>query len=316
MADPSVPEQKQCTKCGECKKSSEFYRRANGYFAGACKACTAKAAQDRIKLRALKRSQEAEASQIALDLGAPGGPSIVTKTCRLCRQVKPRSEFEQYTLRTRWGFETTRYTFTCRHCVAAGPKNRRRPKTEKRCIYCNEIKPATAFHSHNYTTKTGKNSRRLMSGCKECKGRYTKVWRNENKDHIAEVTRDWRARNKVHIVERDKAYYDFNKERILNWSRKHAFRTKYGLTLEEHAAMIAQQDGKCLICGEEPDPTLGKKKKGLHVDHCHESGKVRGLLCHNCNCAIGLLKDDPQRIRRLLEYIEAHRNDVALSDPV
>jgi hypothetical protein len=146
-----------------------------------------------------------------------------------------------------------------------------------------------------------------MSACKECKATYTRVWRSENKEHIEEITRDWRARNKPQIVERNKEYYEFNKERLLNWSRKHAFLKKYGLTLEQHAEMVKQQSGKCLICDTQPNPMLGNKKKGLHVDHCHETGKIRGLLCHNCNCAIGLLNDDAGNVRRLLEYIEKHK---------
>jgi hypothetical protein len=200
--------------------------------------------------------------------------------------------------------ETTRYTFTCRVCVASGPKDRRRPKTEKQCIYCKGIKPASEFHSHNYTTRTGKNSRRLMSGCKECCSKYARVRRVEKKDEIREQSRQYRERNKLQIVERDKAYYEFNKERMDAYQRKHHLRTKYGITPAQHAQMILAQDGKCLVCGETPD---GRPKKGkLHVDHCHDTGKVRGLLCHSCNVAIGHLKEDPVRIKALLEYVLKH----------
>jgi hypothetical protein len=309
MAEPTIPDEKRCTKCGECKKRSEFYQRSDGSSAGACKACTRKSEKERrSKSVIIQRTLESQkpSAQIRLDLGDPDVTRVVAKTCRLCKQLKPRNEFEQYALRTRWGMETTRYTFTCRACVASGPKDRRRPKTEKQCIYCKEIKLASEFHSHNYTTRTGKNSRRLMSACKECKGRYTKVWRIENKDHVEEVTRDWRERNKAQIVERNKAYNEFNKERMLNWGRKYWLRKGYGLTLEQYNEMVARQDGKCLICQDKPHLVGNKRQKTLHVDHCHDSGKIRGLLCHQCNCAIGLLKDDPARIRALLAYVETH----------
>jgi hypothetical protein len=68
----------------------------------------------------------------------------------------------------------------------------------------------------------------------------------------------------------------------------------YGISLDERDAMEREQDGKCAICRE---------KKKLVVDHCHTTGKVRGLLCGSCNKALGFLKDDSERIARLLDYL-------------
>lgn len=302
MAQPTLTDQKRCTQCGECKNTNEFYKRASGLVVAACKACNRRSHKE---CRLRKNQQKQKATQICLELVAEKHPVVVTRTCRLCRQVKPQSEFEQRVVRTPWGMEGTRYTQTCLACIARGLKGKRRPKTEKQCIYCKQVKPASDFHSHNYTTRTGKNSRRLMSGCKECKGRYTRIWRAENKEHVQEVNRDWRTRNKLQVVERNKAYNEFHKERIQASQRKHHLHIEYGLTIAEYDAMVAQQAGKCLVCGVVPKPTK-RSSKGLHVDHCHKSGKVRGLLCHQCNCAIGLLKEDTGRIRRLLEYIESY----------
>lgn len=64
--------------------------------------------------------------------------------------------------------------------------------------------------------------------------------------------------------------------------------------MEEYHALLIKQDYVCAICGE-----LTK----LHVDHSHVTNKVRGLLCHNCNVAIGHLKDDPDIIKKAYEYI-------------
>lgn len=69
----------------------------------------------------------------------------------------------------------------------------------------------------------------------------------------------------------------------------------YGITLEQQEGMKISQDGKCAICLEE---------KKLVVDHCHASGRVRGLLCHSCNKAIGFLKDDMDRIARAIDYLQ------------
>ncbi|MEE1669660.1 endonuclease VII domain-containing protein [Streptomyces sp. WAC07094] len=69
----------------------------------------------------------------------------------------------------------------------------------------------------------------------------------------------------------------------------------YGLTQAERDEMVASQRGLCVICLKAP---------AVHVDHCHETGKVRGVLCFNCNSAIGKLGDDPDAVRRAAAYLE------------
>jgi Recombination endonuclease VII len=82
------------------------------------------------------------------------------------------------------------------------------------------------------------------------------------------------------------------------WRKRH-FQRRYGLTLAALERMLAEQGGTCAACG---DPiTLGKT---THVDHCHRQGYVRGLLCSRCNQALGLLKEDRERIRALLRYLD------------
>ncbi|MFG2849484.1 endonuclease VII domain-containing protein [Streptomyces mirabilis] len=69
----------------------------------------------------------------------------------------------------------------------------------------------------------------------------------------------------------------------------------YGMTEAERDEMIASQMGLCVICLKAP---------AVHVDHCHETGRVRGVLCFNCNSAIGKLGDDPDAVRRAAAYLE------------
>jgi hypothetical protein len=74
------------------------------------------------------------------------------------------------------------------------------------------------------------------------------------------------------------------------------------VTQEQFDQMVENQNGLCLICGKPPS---GKGKSAiLHVDHCHDTGKVRGLLCTNCNCGIGFFKDDPELVKKALAYLE------------
>lgn len=82
------------------------------------------------------------------------------------------------------------------------------------------------------------------------------------------------------------------------------YRRNYGISRAEWLSLHKKQGNKCYIC--EGDGFLMREDHAakLMVDHCHDTGKVRGLLCHNCNRALGLFKDSTKAIRRALEYLE------------
>jgi hypothetical protein len=84
--------------------------------------------------------------------------------------------------------------------------------------------------------------------------------------------------------------------------RESALRTKYGFGQSVFDAMFAAQQGKCAIC-QQP-PTRGRGKR-FHVDHDHQTGKIRGLLCSVCNVSLGGFGDDPNILRRAIGYLEA-----------
>src|SRR5436305_14191310 len=67
---------------------------------------------------------------------------------------------------------------------------------------------------------------------------------------------------------------------------------KFGLTLEQYDELLASQSGGCAICGDAPEAGTS-----LHIDHDHETGAVRGLLCVRCNNALGQLKEDSELVR-------------------
>lgn len=77
---------------------------------------------------------------------------------------------------------------------------------------------------------------------------------------------------------------------------------KYGMTPQQHQAILEEQKGLCRICKE----TLGR----VHIDHDHKTGAVRGLLCHKCNVGLGHFRDDPALLREAAIYLEAHREEV------
>lgn len=84
---------------------------------------------------------------------------------------------------------------------------------------------------------------------------------------------------------------------------------KYGLSVEKYRSMIKDQENKCLICNKEETLKGRDKFKRLSIDHCHETGFVRGLLCHNCNAGIGMFKDAPELLRKAADYLETKNKE-------
>lgn len=75
-------------------------------------------------------------------------------------------------------------------------------------------------------------------------------------------------------------------------------KSDYGITLEQYKKMFADQHGQCKICG-----TSDPGDKSFHVDHCHMTQRIRGLLCFNCNVGLGKFRDDPELLKKAVEYL-------------
>lgn len=80
--------------------------------------------------------------------------------------------------------------------------------------------------------------------------------------------------------------------------RTGSYMRRYGISLDEYNALLKRQKNRCAICRAKPS-----KRRILDVDHCHESGKIRGLLCNPCNMAVGLIKNNPRTARRMAVYL-------------
>lgn len=88
-------------------------------------------------------------------------------------------------------------------------------------------------------------------------------------------------------------------------SRKHHLK-RYQMSVEDYEAMLQKQKGKCAICGLEGSFRGGKSEEHhyrLFVDHCHDTGNVRGLLCHNCNAGLGHFRDNISLLEKAVRYI-------------
>ncbi|WNL50923.1 recombination endonuclease VII [Synechococcus phage S-CREM2] len=91
---------------------------------------------------------------------------------------------------------------------------------------------------------------------------------------------------------------DYNTKEGRDKQRNRRYLRDFGISLNEYEAMLTEQKGLCLICKGED--TTGKR---LAVDHCHETGKVRGLLCNHCNTGLGKFKDDPKLLEAAVLYL-------------
>ncbi len=108
--------------------------------------------------------------------------------------------------------------------------------------------------------------------------------------HRAEINERKRRRWATHSEARARALSEIH--------RANRLRRQYGISLAQYELILARQNGACAICRQ-------KSKRTLCVDHCHETGKVRGLLCTKCNSALGLYQDDPNLTEAATAYLRA-----------
>lgn len=151
------------------------------------------------------------------------------------------------------------------------------------CRKCGESKPLGFF------TKSKRHKDGYRYECKTCCNEYLKKRRDENPE-VAQKIREANAKWRVNNPEADK--------------RKYLLR-KFNITLEEYKDLLNRQGGVCAICGEK-ERVVRRAKSGqemLAVDHCHETGKIRGLLCFKCNTGIGALGDSVEGLERALSYL-------------
>jgi len=150
--------------------------------------------------------------------------------------------------------------------------------TSKTCAKCKMIKPTNEFHRH-WNSPGG-----LQSWCKACKADGQRT--PERRAAISKRSVSPEGRRKTMECH---------------------LRRKYGITEDYRQSLHSKQNGLCAnpACGTLLDLELGKR--GADVDHCHKTGKVRGLLCGPCNRSLGAINDNTSKLRGLIQYLEGHQ---------
>ncbi len=119
----------------------------------------------------------------------------------------------------------------------------------------------------------------------------------KNPERKLEISRRYAEKNKELIAAKTRAWYLKNKQIALVRAREFTLKTKYGMTPETFQKMLKTQKNKCAICAQ---PLT---KKTPPIDHCHKTGKVRGILCYRCNTGLGQFLDDPKLLLKAATYL-------------
>lgn len=140
---------------------------------------------------------------------------------------------------------------------------------KKQCTICKKEKELDCF------SKAGRGNA-LRNDCKSCNAKQYKKWKEKNR------------------------------ESYLKSTASSALKQKYGIGLDDYEKLFKQQKGCCKICKTTKPGRKGVKR--FAVDHCHKTQEIRGLLCMQCNTAIGLLNEDPDLFDAAKQYLESYRN--------
>ena len=160
----------------------------------------------------------------------------------------------------------------------------------KTCANCKIEKSLNSFTMSN-RSKDGKDSY-----CKECKKVKAKMAYTKNPEKVIGYSKKWQRLNREQYLESRKV----NNKKTADLRREWGYQKDFGITIADYDEMYILQSGCCAICGTHQS----KLPKRLAVDHCHETRKVRGLLCSKCNIGIGFLDDSVQILRNAITYLE------------
>jgi hypothetical protein len=143
------------------------------------------------------------------------------------------------------------------------------------------------------------NPEKARESSRVSNGRFKEKYKTD--PEFAEKRRVWQRENRAKDIERVREYnarwHRENRAGNPQKVRNMHLKSLYGLTVEDYEKLLAAQNGMCAACSRTP---ADEHHKVLHVDHCHETNKVRGLLCTRCNTALGLLREDPAGLQRYI----------------
>ena len=177
----------------------------------------------------------------------------------------------------------------------------------KKCKKCGLVKDVSDFYKNKYSKD------RLAYECKSCWLSETKKYRDKNPDKIKWTNRVQYLNKRDERLAKQKEYSNNNKEKILVYKKEWKARNphysriatlkKRGITSAFFYEMWREQGMSCWICYKK-----FKNEADTHIDHDHQTGVVRGLLCGHCNTAIGLVREDPKVLNNMVYYLQNNKD--------
>jgi hypothetical protein len=184
----------------------------------------------------------------------------------------------------------------------------------KLCTKCNLERPITDFRKDQY------NRNGYHPHCRSCYNESQRKYRSKNKEKLNKTASEYYAQNSERIQTMRKLRRGGKTTNHLHSEKSSSIQSKNGwqriverkwkangildMTYQRYETMLESQNYSCSICSKKH--TDDKK---LHVDHCHTTGKVRGLLCNNCNNGIGKLKDSTELLEKAINYLKTYSHE-------
>jgi hypothetical protein len=147
----------------------------------------------------------------------------------------------------------------------------------KLCLECLEKKPETEFYRQKNPTNPHYRRAKCKICCNKVHSEYVRVWKQEINARRSAQNREDNTQQSA-------------------WKLKQL----YKISIQDYQMLFDAQNGLCKICG---NPQMSQKRR-LDVDHCHTTGRIRGLLCIRCNRGIGLLRDNTEVLASAIRYLQ------------
>ena len=204
------------------------------------------------------------------------------KTCNACKVAKPLDEFHKASK------SPDGRQYRCKKCAISAARQRAIDNPEAAREADRRYRQTDKYKATRKARREGPQRERILEQKRES-------WYRNHDSNL----------NKLRERQADPEFRSKQRERYARWRknnprghRKWGLQYFYGITLEQWDEMVVAQSGRCAICNRMTD---------LVVDHCHNTSRVRELLCGTCNSGLGHFKDDPALMRAAADYIERHR---------
>lgn len=268
-----------CRKCGVSQPLTAFYRAPTGRPQAQCRRCTLSAQREpRVRARQEACRRLRVAAQRAAATEAP---------CRRCRQWLPKTVFTEFNgKRASWcnacREKDSAAEKTCARCAHTLPMDNFKPMRRKyRDSWCLECRRTYKREPHQRAKATVRR-RIVLAQNPEARER-------KRAGHRADYLRHREQRLAKEAARPDKAQ---------RWLDKR-LRAKFSINLRDYEALCAAQGGCCAICGGTPSD----RSRRLAIDHDHNTGAIRALLCHHCNTGLGNFRDEIERLEQAIAYL-------------